>query len=109
MSRFLAANPGLVSRFNRVIQFDDYSPRELMAIFEVLVRDGGYQFTADAQHRAAQLFAAAYASRGRSFGNGRLVRNLFEKAQERQANRIVLMANPTQQDLEMILPDDLGC
>jgi stage V sporulation protein K len=108
MSRFLADNPGLVSRFNRTIQFDDYSPQELMAIFEAMIRDGGYRFTADAQRQAAQLLAASYASRGRSFGNGRLVRNLFEKAQERQANRIVSMANPTQQDLEMIFPEDLG-
>lgn len=108
MDRFLTSNPGLASRFNRTIEFDDYSPEELLEIFEAMVQDGGYQLAADARERVEQLFVTAYASRGSSFGNGRLARNLFERAQEGQANRVGVMPSPTEQDLETILPEDLG-
>jgi stage V sporulation protein K len=85
MHRFLASNPGLASRFNRTIEFEDYSPEELLEIFEAMIRDGGYQLAVEARERAAQLFAIAHASRGASFGNGRFVRNLFERTQEGHA------------------------
>jgi thioredoxin len=107
MTRFLAANPGLASRFNRTITFEDYSPEELLAIFEAMVRDSSYRLDEEARQRAAQIFAAAYATRGPSFGNGRLVRNLFEKTQESHANRVGLIANPTERDLDTILGVDL--
>ncbi len=108
MSRFLGSNPGLASRFNRTIEFQDYSPEELLEIFEAMVREGGYQLAVAARERAAQLFAAAYASRGPSFGNGRLVRNLFERTQEGHANRIALLPSPSDQDLTTIVADDIG-
>ena len=108
MNRFLTSNPGLASRFNRTIEFDDYSPEELLEIFEAMIRDGGYQLAAEVRERAAQLFAIAYASRTASFGNGRFVRNLFERTQEGHANRVGLMLNPTELDLAMILAADLG-
>jgi thiol-disulfide isomerase/thioredoxin len=108
MNRFLTSNPGLASRFNRTVEFDDYSPEELLEIFEAMIRDGGYQLTVEARERAAQLFAMAYASRSASFGNGRFVRNLFERTQEGHANRVGLMLNPTELDLAMILAADLG-
>lgn len=108
MSWFPTANPGLASRFNRTIEFEDYSPDELLTIFEAMVRDGGYQLAADARAYASQLFAEAHAIRGPSFGNGRFVRNLFERAQERQANRIGIVANPSADDLAAILATDLG-
>jgi thioredoxin len=108
MNRFLASNPGLASRFNRTIDFQDYSPEELLEIFEAMVRDGGYQLAANGREHAAQLFEAAYASRGPAFGNGRLARNLFERTQEGHANRVGLMPSPTERDLETILPEDLG-
>jgi SpoVK/Ycf46/Vps4 family AAA+-type ATPase len=108
MKRFLVANPGLASRFNRTIEFEDYSPEELLTIFEAMVQSGGYQLAADARDRASQLFTAAHAVRGPSFGNGRLARNLFEKAQEGHANRVGLIANPTEGDLNTIVAADLG-
>jgi SpoVK/Ycf46/Vps4 family AAA+-type ATPase len=108
MNRFLAANPGLASRFNRTIEFEDYTPEELLAIFETMAREGGYQLATAARERVAELFAAAYTSRGSSFGNARLARNLFERTQEGHANRVGLMPNPTDQDLGMVLAEDIG-
>jgi stage V sporulation protein K len=108
MNRFLTSNPGLASRFNRTIEFEDYGPKELAEIFEAMARDGGYQLTTEARERAAQLFASAHASRGASFGNARFVRNLFEKAQEAHANRVGLIQSPTERDLAVVLAEDLG-
>jgi thiol-disulfide isomerase/thioredoxin len=108
MNRFLASNPGLASRFNRTIEFEDYSPEELLEIFEAMVRDGGYQLAVAARERTAELLASAYAARGPSFGNGRLARNLFERTQEGHANRVAILTSPTEQDLAMILTEDLG-
>jgi thioredoxin len=107
MNRFLSSNPGLASRFNRTIEFEDYSPEELFFIFEVMVRDGGYELATAARERAVQLLTAAYTSRGPSFGNGRLARNLFERAQEGHANRVGVIRTPTERDLETILSEDL--
>jgi SpoVK/Ycf46/Vps4 family AAA+-type ATPase len=108
MSRFLAANPGLASRFNRTIEFEDYSPQELLEIIEGMIKSGGYQLAADAREYALQLFTAAHAVRGPSFGNGRLARNLFEKALQGQANRLVEIQNPSKEDLATILGVDFG-
>ena len=53
MNRFLASNAGLASQFNRTIEFEDYSPEELLEIFEAMIRDGGYQLAVEARERAA--------------------------------------------------------
>jgi SpoVK/Ycf46/Vps4 family AAA+-type ATPase len=108
MNHFLTSNPGLASRFNRTIEFEDYSPEELFEIFELMVRDGGYKLAAAACERAARLFASAYASRGQSFGNARFARNLFEKAQEAHATRVTLLPNPNDEDLMTIFANDIG-
>jgi stage V sporulation protein K len=107
MARFLDSNPGLASRFNRTIEFEDYSPAELLAIFESMASDGGFDLANDARDRAARLFADAYEIRGPTFGNGRFVRNLFEKIQERHANRVSMLPAPTRHDLATIVTGDL--
>jgi len=105
MQSFLAANPGLPSRFPRTIEFPDYRDDELIAIFESQCRAGGYRCDADA---SAALRAAIEATpRGKGFGNGRLVRNLFERAIERQASRLVDDTDPTDLELTMLTGVDL--
>ncbi len=108
MNRFLGSNPGLASRFNRTIEFEDYGPEDLLTIFEGMCGEGGYQLAPEAQEGVLGLFTKAYRTRGPSFGNGRLARNLFEKVQEGHANRIGFIASPTNCDLAIILATDLG-
>jgi stage V sporulation protein K len=107
MARFLDSNPGLASRFNRTIEFEDYPPAELLDIFESITSDGGFVLSQDARSRAAELFASSYENRDQTFGNGRFVRNVFEKAQEQQANRICMLPDPTEAELSTILRVDL--
>lgn len=88
MERFINSNPGLKSRFNRYFFFDHYTPDELIRIFDIF--SGNAAFTVDDEAKAVlrDLLSALHAKRNRQFGNGRLVRNIFERIVERQANRI---------------------
>jgi AAA+ superfamily predicted ATPase len=88
MNRFLEANPGVRSRFNRYFDFNDYAPSELVEIFRRFCRGGNFVLAQGVEDKLVEIFKVLYSARDRTFGNGRLVRNLFEKAVERQADRI---------------------
>lgn len=107
MTRFLESNPGLASRFSRRFQFDDFSPEELEAIFVRFVNDTGMNLTDTALAKLRVYLRVAWDRRDRYFGNGRLARNLFERALENQANRLASVAELTQSLLSTIQETDL--
>lgn len=107
MQDFIETNPGFKSRFNRYIDFADYQPDELLLIFEGLCKKLDYKITDNAKTKLTNIFIAAYNNRDKSFGNGRFVRNTFEKSLERQANRIATLADLTDEVLTTITADDL--
>ncbi len=86
MERFLDANPGLKSRFPKVLRFPDYTDDELVTIFEFMAAEAGFALAPGTLDGVRELVAAH--PRGASFGNARLVRNLLEAAISRQARRI---------------------
>ena len=88
MKSFIKSNPGLSSRFNRYINFPDYSATELTEIFKKLVAKYHYSLNEDAEKALSTLLKSALSKGNERFGNGRFVRNLFEKVIERQANRL---------------------
>jgi AAA+ superfamily predicted ATPase len=106
MKRFIDTNPGFESRFNRYIEFPDYTPNELLAIFESKCRQLEYKLTPEALIKAQLKFEQVYQQRTKSFGNARLVRNLFEKTIEQQANRIAKLTNVTKEKLVTIEAED---
>ena len=108
MQTFIDANPGLQSRFNRYIHFPDYTPQELAAIFRMNAKKAQYTLSADVEHWIDPAMELWTQDRDRKFGNGRYVRNLFEKAVERQAMRVAGMQNPTKEDLMTITMKDVG-
>jgi AAA+ superfamily predicted ATPase len=89
LHRFLEANPGVKSRFNRYFYFEHYKPYELANIFTVFCTEHDLQLTQEARKKLLHHMTAVYHKRTRVFGNGRYARNLLEKTIERQANRIV--------------------
>lgn len=107
MLRFVESNPGLKSRFNRYFYFKDYTPDELVAIFNKMCRDSHFHPTDAANDKLKSLLIGLYEQRDRTFGNARLVRNLFEKAIERQANRLAVINTLTDDILTTILPEDI--
>ena len=88
MNDFLSSNPGLRSRFNKFINFSDYRPEELIAIFSSMCQKSGYTATLDCLSFVQKYFSDRYLSRDVNFANARDVRNFFEKAVVNQANRL---------------------
>ena len=106
MKDFIDSNPGLQSRFNRYIEFPDYSAEELLQIFEANMKKYEYHFGEGAKEALQQYFANEVANKDANFGNGRLVRNVFEKTLERQANRLAHEVNLTTDKLSQIEIED---
>ena len=107
MQRFIESNPGLQSRFNKYLHFEDYSPDDLTSIFSRLAKQHDYELTATAQAKVTAVFQQAYQNRSRTFGNARLSRNLFEKAISEHAMRIGSLPDVTESDLVTIAAEDI--
>ncbi|WP_442596425.1 right-handed parallel beta-helix repeat-containing protein [Neobacillus sp. D3-1R] len=79
MKKFLKSNPGLASRFGRAIQFEDYSPAEMVQIAKKMVKDEGFRMETEVVERLQGYFEECYQNRDRYFSNARLVRNVVER------------------------------
>jgi hypothetical protein len=108
MEAFLASNPGLKSRFNKFIHFDDYSTPELLAIFHSMLLRSEYQLTADAATCAQAVIEQLRQPSEEHFGNGRVIRNLVEQLQQQQANRLAGLADVTREQLVAIEESDVA-
>ena len=89
MEEFLNSNPGLKSRFNKYIFFNDYNPEELLEIYINLCKDSQLKLSKEAEIHVKEFFEYRYNNRTQNFANARDVRNFFEKTLINQANRIV--------------------
>lgn len=105
MGVLVEANPGMASRFPKTIQFPDYTTDELVAIFTQVTTKGGYSLGPGAAEAVHAWLDAQPRIKG--FGNGRTARNLFEAAIARHATRVVLIKEPTDDDLTLLLPADI--
>ena len=108
MQRFLDSNPGLTSRFSRIIHFPDYTADELADLFRFYAKRNHYELSPDVEKWLNNAMANSTKNRDRNFGNGRWVRNLFEKALERQAIRLAETTGHTEQELRTLELSDVG-
>ena len=106
MDRFIHSNPGLESRFNRYLHFDDYTLDEMLAIFEMQCRKGCYELEDAARDDVKALFAEAN-TYSIAFGYARGVRKIFEKVLVNQANRLAERNDVTREDLMRITEADV--
>ena len=107
MNRFIDSNPGLKSRFNRYINFPDYTSGELCQIFNMYVRKNQYSLTPDAERCLKTRLDSAVKHKDRNFGNARYARNIFEKSIQQQANRLSKEKNPTTKQLSELTASDI--
>ena len=107
MGRFIHANPGLESRFNKYFYFDDYTGDQLMEIFTSMCAKNGYTLDESGRTYAAKLLHELYENRDENFGNARDVRNLFERAVARQADRVAVLEHPDKEALMALTGADL--
>ena len=107
MDRFIHANPGLESRFNKYFYFEDYTGEQLMEIFRSMCEKNGYTLDEGGAAYAAQRLRELYENRDENFGNARDVRNLFERAVARQADRVAALEQPDKETLMALTEADL--
>ena len=108
MKKFIESNPGLKCRFNKYIEFPDYTVDELMSIFEMNCRKYDYVIEEDAKKHVRELISLKKLEQRENFANAREVRNLFEKIITKQARRVALLENPTHEEMTMILMEDIN-
>jgi SpoVK/Ycf46/Vps4 family AAA+-type ATPase len=107
MKLFIESNPGLRSRFNRFFHFDHFKPFELFQIFENFCKNADFIISEDAKEKLNDTFELLFEKKDDSFGNARVVRNLFEKCVQNQANRIVKLSEITPEILKTLTEDDI--
>ncbi|WP_309607936.1 AAA family ATPase [Flavobacterium sp.] len=107
MKTFIESNPGLRSRFNRYFQFEHFKPTELFTIFESFCKKSDFILTEDAIEKLKDTFDLLYAKKDDGFGNARVIRNLFEKCVQNQANRIIKLEKITPEILKTFTEEDI--
>ncbi|MBR1556284.1 MAG: AAA family ATPase [Prevotella sp.] len=106
IEEFINSNPGLRSRFNRYIHFPDYSAKELYDIFCFQMKKNEYTLSADASEYLKMHFVNITLNKPKDFGNARYVRNLFERAIEKQADRLATDSDLTKEKLAELRIED---
>ncbi len=107
MERFIDSNPGLRSRFNKYIEFPDYTDEELLAIFDQNCKKYQYVCGDGVREAVEKELSKRRAAAGRNFANAREVRNLFEEIVTNQAGRVAAMEHPDKKAMQQILSGDL--
>lgn len=99
MEEFLSSNPGLRSRFNRFIEFADYTASELKQMFELYLKQYSLKADDGVLEYVEQFFDERIANKPEYFANGRDARNFFEKALSNQADRLASVKDMTDEQL----------
>ncbi len=107
MNRFLKSNTGLISRFNKFINFPDYSNEELLRILNSMAGKAGFILSEDTIGLISDMLQNMTPEEFRRFGNARGIRNLFERLVINQANRVVEAEAPDEEMLTTITSEDV--
>jgi SpoVK/Ycf46/Vps4 family AAA+-type ATPase len=100
MQSFLGSNPGIHSRFDHFLHFEDYGTDELLEIFDNLVRANEYQISPMAREEVRAILGSW---KGReNFGNARDVRTLFNEMVAEQASALSGLQNITKHQLQLM-------
>ena len=108
MNKFFESNPGLKSRFNTFIEFDDYSSNELDKILYSMCKNNDYVLDDEAKEKIHMYFEQQTASKDENFANGRLVRNLYDDLVMNHARRVIKVNTPSSNDLSTIKTEDFN-
>lgn len=106
MNKFFDSNPGLKSRFNTFIEFDDYSAAELEEILESICKQNDYRLSEEARKKTEDYFKTKVANKDINFSNGRMARNVYDDLIMNHARRIIKLDEITLEDLSVITEKD---
>lgn len=105
---FIDSNPGLQSRFNRYIHFDDYTADDLLEILRLNLKKSRYKIKRDAFEWMRSYISNKVMMKDNRFGNARFVRNAFEKIVQNQADRLAMQSTINNEDLTIITIKDVN-
>lgn len=105
MKKFIAMNPGLRSRFNKYINFENYSANEMLDIFKLSCEKTKFILSAEAEEVALAYFEQNQDDP--TFGNARGVRNFFDRVVTNQATRILMIPNPSEEVFRTLTKEDI--
>jgi len=88
MNTFLTSNPGLNSRFDKKLHFEDYSAEEMLQIANLYLKKEDMIATQEAQDYLKSYFEDLYKNRDKFFGNARTVRQTIGEAIKNQNLRM---------------------
>lgn len=108
MKLFFESNPGLKSRFNTFIEFDDYNETELDDIMKMMCKKNDYTMSEVAFEKIKDVISIYVKYKNQDFANGRLIRNLYEDMVMNHARRVNKILNPTCNDLIEIKEEDIS-
>jgi SpoVK/Ycf46/Vps4 family AAA+-type ATPase len=108
MKYFIDANPGLESRFANYFMFEDFTPRQMLAITDTLSSKNGYKLDEGAWQMLYEIFTDLYKKRDKNFGNARTVKKIFYEAVGNQEERLNHLNLNDDEDLITITIDDIG-
>ena len=106
MEKFLASNPGLRSRFSKIIEFADYEPDELMEIMNSMAEKQDYRLSGEARQAVKEYFTKRCLNKPENFANAREARNLLEHAITCQATRLTSKKEISDEELIMLEKED---
>ncbi len=107
MEKFINSNPGLKSRFNKYIEFPDYTVEELEAIFYQNCQRYDYIVDESIKHHIHHMIVMRKFTKQENFANAREVRNMFEEIITNQARRVAEIEAPTPEQMQTIQAEDL--
>lgn len=87
MDQFLQTNPGLQSRFQKEIIFENYTAEEMLQIFKKLCRDKDYTYPEEAEKWI--LVDMSKLAKRKNSANGRDVRNYFNNLVSRLGQKLI--------------------
>lgn len=107
MDQFLGLNPGLSSRIRYKLHIEDYTADELMQIFMLMARKEDFKLTPDAEDKLREVIDTIVDLKDENFGNARTIRNLLNDTKDRMNERLMMMPDPTDDDLFTITAEDI--
>ena len=107
MKKFFESNPGLKSRFNYFIEFEDYTVNQMFEIFLSYCKNEDYILQESAAEKLKKYLDKQSEDSENKNSNGRFVRNVFDKIIMNQAKRLSNLSLPTKENYITILEEDI--
>lgn len=108
MEKFVNSNPGLRSRFDHFVEFPDYSVSELTDIFTEICNSVNMRVSDDGLVAFQDVIKSLHGEGSLKNGNARFVRKFFQAAASAQANRLAMLSNFTDYDLQTLTAGDIN-